>query len=1169
MAARKSVAKAAPAKKATQARKASAKKAVPTKRSAAMGDPAKKSPAKKTTTTRKAPAKKSIAKKVTPKRSMKAAPWSDVFGDELLSGPPSPGSPGHIPAGANLSLNIGWARFEHLLVFVAQAVLGLGTVKFRRYGTAGQAQQGIDLAGRRADGTYVVVQCKDYKRFTSASLKAAVKAFVDGDRPFDSTHLIVVVSSNVGATQIEDELAAQQDAHPDLTIDLWGAEQINDVLRERNDIVARFWTRETADTFCTAAPTGGVAAPAPNWLHLSDMILLEPTGVPDFADRIDEADALVGSDPSSAADILGDVANAVTAEGFQGHAQGIRRRQFDLLTAAGRHADVIELAAELAVASIHQGHDESVRYFSNRIEQAVAGLDRTGADADPDGGIAKVIEAGRRHVVLLNAARAATEHPIGDKNELAKQLRAIPASERPAYFPALVLLLAELDSGDRIFALPDAWPEPHTINPGAVEYLDDLLAAAIRHPGAAASNPYDSQLLFRLRLIRSRHDDTLRTKLVNDARMLKLARPDAALALASEARRDVNDGSPDDAMLNWRRAIQNAIHEGNTDDASGWLYSVRGVRVRYRHLDANVNNEHYLAQGLPKTGSGSALTRTVDHETRAFREATDGKGTPAINAARRWLADSLTLSMWTDENEAVNLLGDLFARNTELERAALCYQWTNHTSKLEELAKAAGDRPLPIRSFRQGPWWVRHAAICLIGLQDDLLEDETAAEYLRELTDIVAAGRKGELIDPLGDILLDAIKTACTLAGRGAVEDAVALLDLLAPEVPRGPNQYRFHDQQHVDACMRIAQEHSELANVAFERLFALAEVGCHDALSALNRRLVQTHLEAQDKKPALAGLTSGERSKFRGRIAAMAESGVQQATVAACALGIRTSTTTERAQQAAERIRTRPAPDPNMFSLGSQVVTDSYLVSMLAPEEAPACLERLMEAAEDRGEASPNREQALIAIRNLVSDVDEATRLDVFERSKAFVLGEQDGSHFDDFITNPHPLSTMQVNLGTATLRGEGLLLAAAAAEAPDERNWVAQHAVAAMRDDVTPIAREAARALQILGSGIESPPDPGLLASHPEPMAKFLATMYAVADPARYEYVLEAIANDLDFRARKGVADAIGQTRSADDAEAVTAACKRVIALLAKDQRHSVRASANYASGVIASQS
>ena len=870
------------------ARKAVAK-AAPTKRAAATVPPVKKSVAKK------APAKKSVARKATSKRSAKVAPWSDVFGDTLFSGPPSPGSPGHVPPGANLDLNIGWNRFEHLLVFVAHAVLGLGPVKFRRYGVAGQAQQGIDLAGRRVHRNLRGCAVQGLQEIHRGNFKKAITTFVEGDRPFDSTHLIVAISSDAATTQIENELAAQQKAHPDLTIELWGAEQINDVLRERNDIVARFWTRETADTFCTAAPAGGVAAPAPNWLHLSDMVLLEPTGVADFADRINAADALVDGDPAAAADILGEVASAVTAEGFQGHAQGIRRRQFDLLTAAGRHADVIELAAELAVASIHQGYEETGRYFSDRIEQAVSALDQATTEDGPDEATAKVIHAGRRHVVLLNAARAATEHPIGDKAELAKQLRALPASERPAYFPALVLLLAELESGDRIFALPDGRPEPHSVNPGAVEYLDDLLAAAIRHPGAAASNPFDSQLLFRLRLIRARHDNILRTKLVNDARMLKLTRPDAALALAAEARRDADDGSPDDAMLNWRRAIQDAIHEGNTDDASGWLYSVRSVRLRYRHFDENMNNEHYLAQGLPKTGAGSALTRTIDHETRAFREAADGKGTPAINAARRWLADGLTLSVWTDENEAVNLLGDLFARNTELERAALCYQWTNNTKKLEELARAAGDRPLPIRSFRHGPWWVRRAAIRLIALQDDLLEDETACQYLRELTGIAEAGRKSELTDPLGHVLLDAIKTACSLAGRGTEEDAITLLDLLAPDVPRSANHYRFHDQQHVDACLRIAQEHPGLTSIAFDRLFALAEVGCHDALGALQRRLVQNHLEEPSRRPALVGLTGGERSKFRTRIATMDEAGVQQAVVAAC------------------RSASRRAPQPNV----------------------------------------------------------------------------------------------------------------------------------------------------------------------------------------------------------------------------------------------------------------
>lgn len=42
-----------------------------------------------------------------------------------------------------------------------------------------------------------------------------------------------------------------------------------------------------------------------------------------------------------------------------------------------------------------------------------------------------------------------------------------------------------------------AHSEPHAVAPGAVEYLDDLIAAALRHPGACANDPYDARLAFR------------------------------------------------------------------------------------------------------------------------------------------------------------------------------------------------------------------------------------------------------------------------------------------------------------------------------------------------------------------------------------------------------------------------------------------------------------------------------------------------------------------------------------------------------------------------------------------------------------------------------------------------------------------------------------------------
>jgi alkanesulfonate monooxygenase SsuD/methylene tetrahydromethanopterin reductase-like flavin-dependent oxidoreductase (luciferase family) len=146
--------------------------------------------------------------------------------------------PGNVPAGENLRLDIGWERFEQLLAWVAERALGLNRMRVRRYGVGGQAQYGIDLAGRHANGSHTVVQCKEYDSFSPTDLRAAVEKFTAGRRPFGSRHLIVAVSAPLGRTQIEDELAVLQDDHADVSIELWGAEQINDLLRERTSLVA-------------------------------------------------------------------------------------------------------------------------------------------------------------------------------------------------------------------------------------------------------------------------------------------------------------------------------------------------------------------------------------------------------------------------------------------------------------------------------------------------------------------------------------------------------------------------------------------------------------------------------------------------------------------------------------------------------------------------------------------------------------------------------------------------------------------------------------------------------------------------------------------------------------------------------------------------------------------
>ncbi|WP_435648088.1 restriction endonuclease [Kitasatospora purpeofusca] len=145
-----------------------------------------------------------------------AGRWALCRTDPNLREPPASDGPGNCAPGEDLDLAIGWDRFENLLLAVVSGVRGFRGVKFRRYGVQGQAQHGIDLAGREPDGDYTVVQCKDYRRFTASDLRAAVELFARGTRPFGAERLIVATSAATQSTQIADELAVLQDEYPAL-----------------------------------------------------------------------------------------------------------------------------------------------------------------------------------------------------------------------------------------------------------------------------------------------------------------------------------------------------------------------------------------------------------------------------------------------------------------------------------------------------------------------------------------------------------------------------------------------------------------------------------------------------------------------------------------------------------------------------------------------------------------------------------------------------------------------------------------------------------------------------------------------------------------------------------------------------------------------------------------
>jgi hypothetical protein len=1080
--------------------------------------------------------------------------WQRLSSDTGFRTPAVPVGPGNVPTGGDLSLDIGWERFEKLLVDICSSPLALEGIQFRRYGTPGQAQHGIDLAGS-SHGQWTVVQCKHVVALTAAQLRAAVALFADGRRPFDAKRFIVAVRHETRTTQLEDELADLKNEHTDLEIELWGAEQLNQLLRYRKDIVTRFWTAETADTFCYPAAPTGVAAADPEWRRLAEQVSLTPLGEPSTDVRLRQASQLEVSDPGAAAQVYDELAQTVTEEGFAGHALILRRRQLTALAAAGRHVEAAAVSAVLAAKALHNGDFHNASLLQHQLDELARAVP---PDSEEQAAI-------RQHVRLIQAAVNAVDHPLGETTRLQEAL--IAAGEEPAtratleYEPLLTLMLVELTLSDTLLRPPASAADSsgqHDAAMAGAAALEPLVAAALQQLERVPTVAGD-ELAFRLTLARACYDDDVRTSLLTEARSLRLPRTRAAIVLAAQGRRDMLAGLPDEAREKYQVAVNAAIENGQTELARGWLYAIRNINVQFGPLTEHLDEPHHLASALPVSTAPHVLNRTRDLEVVARRASMDGKANAAIKAARRWLADSVVIGDVADEAAAAELLGDCYADNSAPDHAACAYQLAGEGEKLEKLATACADHVLPAVSPGIGAVWQQLATHRLLRAQDDLLPDDVAAAVLDAALQQREAARTGELVDNVfGELAVSAAKTACILAARGTAEQAQQLLNAMSDSVERAENHYFRYDNEHVTACLRIIETHGELVSPAARRIFDLAEQRTPDALHAINGDAILDLLRPEEAEHVshAARLPDAERAALVARLQVLADAGAYDAAIACARLGSMTQTVTTAAETAERRILERPAPDGMTFSFGTRMGQDAYLTTFLTAERRRACLAKLQTIAEDRREAAANRHDAVNAATLIASELPEDDKRVFHLWTRQFVSGEQDGSMLDDQVTNPHPLSSFKVSIGESTFVGVGIESAGYSAQSTEERNWVKEQAAALLSHPLKTVVSKAAVVLSRLGEVSDSI-DPRFLTSHPSETVRQLAAFLATSGETLDATLLNQVARDPSPRVRRLLAQRLrSRTASAASGGATADGTAEALATLRADPRYSVRA-------------
>lgn len=261
--------------------------------------------------------------------------------------------------------------FERLLLRVVEEVEGLREVHL--YGVPGQRQDGLDGIGFDPAGRPVGFQAKRYLVFAARDLIDAVDAYTSGRRRIRVVRLLIGVATEVRRTEILNELTAQRANHPELEIELYDRRRLSDLMRDRPDIVRRFFGDAAAERFCLGLTGEAPSATGPplDAVALADAVMRGPGEAAGMAEALAYADRQRDKHSEKAADAYLGVEQALEKRRFGSHAFLVRQRRAAALRAAGRLDESAGLLGDSVWLYLHRGDVDEARIALHQLDELV------------------------------------------------------------------------------------------------------------------------------------------------------------------------------------------------------------------------------------------------------------------------------------------------------------------------------------------------------------------------------------------------------------------------------------------------------------------------------------------------------------------------------------------------------------------------------------------------------------------------------------------------------------------------------------------------------------------------------------------------------------------------------------------------------------------------------